>query len=697
MRRLVKYMPAAGGLSFMIALATVGAGNMGFHVVVSRLLGPAAYGAFGSLLAVLTLMTVPASGFQTLVTARAARVVESGRVPDGQVLLGRALTLGALGTVVMLVASPVIQGLLRLDSIWPALWLALYCIPLAGTVVPWGLLCGRGRFGTVGAIAVTSTVVRLSMAVLFIKAGLGVSGAVAASVVSDGLQALALHIASRRGMREEPAAVSLRLGAKSSVGGVTAYWGLWLLTGIDTIAARQLLDPVASGRYSAAATAVHGALYGAHAISLASLPAFAAVDERNARRSLIRALLITAVLTIPAMVAMTVLSPWLVPLVFGSTFQVPILVIALIACATVQIALLWVLVQYHIARAWRGIGAAWIGIPIAALGAVLWHTGLLSLAVVMLPATAVPLGFAAWWALRRRPAVEAVAGPRMPEPATPVDLTVVVPFYNPGSTLRPNLLNLLRELGRCDISFEIVAVDDGSVDGSGDTIADLDPFHVRRITLPHNQGKGAALRHGLLAGNGRYLGFIDADGDLDPVLWRSFVRLIEMYEPDGVVGDKRHPLTLMDSDASWTRTIFSIGYRSLVRLFFPTLPVRDTQVGLKVFRRDVLADVLPRCVEQRFVLDVEILALASRLGYRRILAAPISLYRVDRTTVTSRSVVRMFADTVRLAWRMQIRDRYRLPVVTTLDRDPTSVVALPPLLREPASAGAVKPPATEAV
>jgi hypothetical protein len=102
-------------------------------------------------------------------------------------------------------------------------------------------------------------------------------------------------------------------------------------------------------------------------------------------------------------------------------------------------------------------------------------------------------------------------------------------------------------------------------------------------------------------------------------------------------------------------------------------------------------------VEQRFVLDVEILALASRLGYRRILAAPISLYRVDRTTVTSRSVVRMFADTVRLAWRMQIRDRYRLPVVTTLDRDPTSVVALPPLLREPASAGAAQPPAIEAV
>jgi glycosyltransferase involved in cell wall biosynthesis len=313
----------------------------------------------------------------------------------------------------------------------------------------------------------------------------------------------------------------------------------------------------------------------------------------------------------------------------------------------------------------------------------------------MLPATALPLAFAARWGLWRRPTTE-LPVPGKAEPDAAVDLTVVVPYYNPGSALRTNLLHLVEELGRCDVSFEVIAVDDGSVDGSAATITDLDPLVVRRLALPHNQGKGAALRHGLLAGNGRYLGFIDADGDLDPALWRSFVRLIELYEPDGVVGDKRHPLTMIDSDASWTRTVCSVGYRLLVRVLFPSLPVRDTQVGLKVFRRELIDDVLPRCVERRFVLDVEILALASRLGHRRIVAAPISLYRVDTTTVTSRAVVRMFVDTLRLAWRLQIRDTYRLPVPTPVEEEQSSVVPLPELRREPAGVGVVHPSITEA-
>jgi O-antigen/teichoic acid export membrane protein len=668
----------AGGLSFMLALAIVGVGNLSFHVVVSRMLGPAAYGAFGSLLVLITLMTVPAGGFQTLVTARTARLVQSARAVDGRVLLGRAMAIGVLCTGAMLLAAPLVQRLLRLTSVWPALWLALYCVPLAAMVVPWGLLCGQGRFGTVGAVAITSTVVRIGVAVLFIEAGLGVSGAVAASVVADSLQALALHHASRRRASERAGAVSLRLGARTAVSGVVAYSGLWLLTGVDTIAARQLLDPVVAGRYSAAATALHGALYGPHAISMAALPAFAAADAARSRRLLARTLLGAAAIIVPAMIALTMLSPWLVPLVFGSTFQVPVHVIAVMAGATAGIGLLWVLVQYNIARSGAGAGAAWLGIPVAAIGAAVWHTGPLALAIVMLPAAALPLAGAVWSVVRRTPSTAPDRGRRrLAEPAAPVDLTVVVPFYNPGRALRANLMHLREQLSRCGVSFEIIAVDDGSTDGSASGISDLGPA-VRRLALSEHQGKGAALRCGLLAGNGRYLGFIDADGDLDPVLWRSFVRLIELYEPDGVVGDKRHPLTMIDSDASWTRNLCSAGYRLLVRLLFPSLPVRDTQVGLKVFRRQLIADILPYCVERRFVLDVEILALANRLGYRRILAAPISLYRVDRSTVTARAVVRMFGDTLRLAWRLRVRAGYRLPPATPADTPAAAAAAAQP-------------------
>ena len=58
-----------------------------------------------------------------------------------------------------------------------------------------------------------------------------------------------------------------------------------------------------------------------------------------------------------------------------------------------------------------------------------------------------------------------------------------------------------------------------------------------------NQGKGAALRIGLAKGRGRYLGFIDADGDLDPILLDSFQTMVRVYSPDIILGSKRHPLS----------------------------------------------------------------------------------------------------------------------------------------------------------
>src|SRR5687767_1435189 len=64
-----------GGVLFVAAQAIVGASNVGFHVAISRLLGPADYGALGSLLAILTVVTVPATTLETLLTARIAAQV----------------------------------------------------------------------------------------------------------------------------------------------------------------------------------------------------------------------------------------------------------------------------------------------------------------------------------------------------------------------------------------------------------------------------------------------------------------------------------------------------------------------------------------------------------------------------------------------------------------------------------------------
>jgi glycosyltransferase involved in cell wall biosynthesis len=208
---------------------------------------------------------------------------------------------------------------------------------------------------------------------------------------------------------------------------------------------------------------------------------------------------------------------------------------------------------------------------------------------------------------------------------------------------------LLDALGRSGVSYEVIAVADGCTDGSPESIADLSPNRVCTIALPRNSGKGEALRTGLRHGRGAYLGFIDSDGDLDPALWQPFLSLLRLYRPDAVIGSKRHPLSVVDT--AGFRRLFSRVFQLVNRCLF-RLPVGDTQVGLKVFRRELLQDVLPRTRERGFVFDLEVLVLARRLGYRRLMEAPVSLCYQGRSTIRFGTLLRVAVETVALAWRM---------------------------------------------
>ena len=128
-------------------------------------------------------------------------------------------------------------------------------------------------------------------------------------------------------------------------------------------------------------------------------------------------------------------------------------------------------------------------------------------------------------------------------------------------------------------------------------------------------------------GRGRYLGFIDADGDISPELLAPFVSIMQSQEPDIIIGSKRHP----DSSVHYPplRRLYSWGYQHLIGLLF-RLHIKDTQVGIKLVDRKVIADVLPLLRESRFALDLELLVLARRLGYTRIVEAPVRIRRALR-------------------------------------------------------------------
>ncbi|WP_027345787.1 glycosyltransferase [Hamadaea tsunoensis] len=668
--------PGGAKLFFLICLGLTAVGNAVFHAVTSRVLGPDAYGAVGSFLVVMAVLAVPATVAETLLTSAVARAYQAGRPIRVAPAVLRAAICGLVVGSAVFLCAPVLSSFLHLGSPASVWWLAAYCVPLALETVPWGVLCGRTRFGAAGLASLTGTLARLVIVVAL--AGFGVPGVIAAVVVADVIRLGLLWLYARR----RPAAVAgpaetLDVPADRLLSGLAALGGGWLLLGADTMLARHWFTPTASGWYAAASTAAHGTFLLAGMVCLLAVPQFAAGSPVAARRTLRRTQARVVALGAAAALGLVVVGPLVVGAVFGTGFAASRTLLALLAVGTMGINAIWLQAQFQLARAGTGTLLPWLSLALIAVGAAVWHGTPTQLATVVAAGSwagaAIALRYA-WSA-----PVEAVRPPAT-APAT-VDLTVVVPYYNPGDLLRPNVVNLLTSLGDSGVTFEVITVGDGCTDGSPATIDDLDPGLVRRISLSRNGGKGSALRTGLREGRGRYIGFIDADGDLDPLHWQTFLELIRLYRPDMVIGSKRHPLSEVDAYRGVARRLCSAGYQGLVRVLFPHLPVSDTQVGIKVFRRELLAEVLPRTVERGFVFDLELLVAARRGGYRRILAAPVSVRHNGRSTIRWHAVWHMAAGTLAIARRLYLEGRYDIPRPPAAERPAAS-----PAPAEPPSA-----------
>ncbi len=643
------------GAAFVALQLLVGVTNLGFHVAMSRQLGPAGYGELVSLLAFVAILAVPAMATQTLVAASVARRTLQGLPVDLATVLRRTLAVGLATGAGLLLTAPLLRDYLNLPSIGPIVFLALGCVPMTGSVVMWALLCGQRRFLTAARIALTAAAVRIGLAAVLVSAGYGVTGAVAASTAGECVGALqfAIAVAGRQGGRSRPPRPSY-----PTLSAVAAVTGVWLVMCADSMLARHRFAPVVVGEYQAASTAARAVFFLAQALCLLAVPIFAGASARLAAAALRVTLLATAAAGAAAVLAFGLAGSTVASVLFGPAYHVPAGLMAWVALAGTGLSLVWVLVQFHLVRggpAWL----AWCGLAVVALAGPSLAGTPYRLAAVMSLASLVGLAaaLASSWYHRtgRSPApgmpVAMVTNAPAAGPGS-LDLTVVVPYFNPGPTLRGNVLNLIGALRECGVSFEVITVADGCTDGSAETIADLDPAVVRRFSFSRNAGKGAALRLGLSQGRGRYVGFIDADGDLDPKVLHSFLSLMQLYQPDAVIGAKRHPLSEVHEGSRALRRVYSAGYRTLVRLLFPTLRVHETQVGVKVFRRELLADVLHRTVERGFVFDLELLAAAQRLGYRRILPAPVRLRRTGASTIRVPAIWRMFVGTIGLAWRV---------------------------------------------
>lgn len=236
-------------------------------------------------------------------------------------------------------------------------------------------------------------------------------------------------------------------------------------------------------------------------------------------------------------------------------------------------------------------------------------------------------------------------------------LSVVAPAFNQEATIVRNIGLIATRLETLGVDYELILVSDGSSDGTFAEAASAAGDRVRVLGYDRNMGKGYALRTGSRAARGRWIAWVDSDLDLDPARLGEFLRLAEEHELDVVIGSKRHPGSVVDYPAK--RRVFSWGFQQLVRLLF-RLDVRDTQVGMKLFRREVLEEVLPVVLVKRYAFDVEVLAVANSFGFDRIEEAPITLdYQFSGSGMNWRAISHALWDTAAVFYRLRIAHFYR--------------------------------------
>lgn len=237
-------------------------------------------------------------------------------------------------------------------------------------------------------------------------------------------------------------------------------------------------------------------------------------------------------------------------------------------------------------------------------------------------------------------------------------LSLIIPSYQQEKTIIKNLIQVKKALDQIRYDYEIIVVLDGIVDQSLTKIKKARIPKVNCLAYPKNQGKASALRLGIGQAKGEYVMFLDAGMEIDASSISMLIEHMKWYGGDIIVGSKRHPASQVNYP--FMRKILSDGYFFLTKLLF-NLKVRDTQAGIKIFRKKVIKDIYPRLLQKRFAGELEMLVVADLMGYKRIFEAPIKLdYTLSPVTsaATVKSILNILIDTAAIFYRKNILHYY---------------------------------------
>jgi glycosyltransferase involved in cell wall biosynthesis len=231
-------------------------------------------------------------------------------------------------------------------------------------------------------------------------------------------------------------------------------------------------------------------------------------------------------------------------------------------------------------------------------------------------------------------------------------LDVIFPCFQKADQIEEVLRRSITVFDEAGLVFRLIVVVDGPDQDCVRNIEKIDDSRVNKILLPLNLGKGGAIRAGFKLCDADFVAFLDADLDLHPSAIVNAIKL--MSDPTNsnifcTYGSKFHEESSVNYP--FVRRIVSYVYRILVRILFG-LDVDDTQTGVKVFRFEAISRAIALSSENRFLFDVELLAVCNNFEYQMI-SMPIKLDYRFSSSINMFAALLMIGDTFRLSWRLR--------------------------------------------
>lgn len=227
-------------------------------------------------------------------------------------------------------------------------------------------------------------------------------------------------------------------------------------------------------------------------------------------------------------------------------------------------------------------------------------------------------------------------------------LSIIIPSYNSGQTLRKQLPGLTHFLKKKNIAFEIIIVDDGSADGDI-TESVCKENNGTYFKLKKNSGKGAAVKMGMRSASGDFRIYTDSD---IPFNYDAIdVMLKSLQDCDMAIGDRTIPGSVYFSEIPLLRKIgsrlFSFFVKKIITPGFP-----DTQCGLKGFKAKVANELFSISRISGYAFDVELIHLAIEKKYC-IERIPVQLRLQEGSGINIfNHFLKMILDVLRIKWKI---------------------------------------------